>query len=83
MTTTTLSLSLPGYNRPLPDDPRETQAELLTIAEACHFLRVSRWTLYRFIRARQLTTVKVRSRRLIPRSAIRELLKKLEIEAIT
>jgi len=57
--------------------------ELLTVAEACAELRVSKWTMYQYIRSRELATIKIRSRRLIPRSAIRELLEKLKIEAIT
>jgi excisionase family DNA binding protein len=83
MNTTTLNLSVTGYARELASSSHEEQTELLTVKEACSALRVSKWTLYRFIRSRQLTTVKVRSRRLIPRSAIQELIKKLEIEAIT
>lgn len=55
--------------------------ELLTVAEACAELRVSKWTLYQYIHSRQLSSVKLRSRRLIPRSAIRELIKKLKVEA--
>jgi excisionase family DNA binding protein len=56
--------------------------ELLTIAEACAELRVSKWTLYQYIHSRQLASVKLRSRRLIPRSAIRVLVEKLTIEVV-
>jgi excisionase family DNA binding protein len=55
--------------------------ELLTVGEACAELRVSKWTLYQYIHSRQLASVKLRSRRLIPRSAIRELIEKLKVEA--
>lgn len=55
--------------------------ELLTVAEACAELRVSKWTLYQYIHSRQLASIKLRSRRLIPRSAIRALVEKLTIEA--
>jgi excisionase family DNA binding protein len=50
---------------------------LLTVPEACATLRVSRWTLYRLIHTRQLSTVKIGSRRLIPASALREFLDRL------
>ena len=56
--------------------------ELLTVAEACAELRVSKWTLYQFIHSRQLASIKIRSRRLIPRSAIRDLIEKLKSEAL-
>ncbi|SBW24542.1 hypothetical protein FDG2_4203 [Candidatus Protofrankia californiensis] len=59
----------------------ESAEELLTVAEACAELRVSKWTLYQYIHSRQLASVKLRSRRLIPRSAIRALVEKLTIEA--
>lgn len=60
----------------------DTSDELLTVTEACAELRVSKWTLYQFIRSRQLASVKLRSRRLIPRSAIRELVERLKIEIL-
>lgn len=59
----------------------EGPGELLTVAEACAELRVSKWTLYQYIHSRQLASIKLRSRRLIPRSAIRALVEKLTIEA--
>lgn len=59
----------------------EGSYELLTVAEACAELRVSKWTLYQYIHSRQLASIKLRSRRLIPRSAIRALVEKLAIEA--
>jgi excisionase family DNA binding protein len=65
-----------------PTDPKATH-ELLTVAEACAELRISKWTLYQYIHSRQLATVKLRSRRLIPRSAIRELVDNLTIEALS
>lgn len=68
---------LPAYFR----IAAEGSDELLTVAEACAELRVSKWTLYQYIHARQLASIKLRSRRLIPRSAIRALVEKLTIEA--
>jgi excisionase family DNA binding protein len=56
---------------------------LLTVAEACDSLRVSKWTLYQLIRSRQLETVRIRRRRLIPLTAIHDLVKRLSDEAIT
>lgn len=56
---------------------------LLTVAEACASLRVSKWTLYQLIRSRQLETVRIRRRRLIPLAAIHDLVSRLSDEAIT
>src|SRR5258706_16380100 len=39
---------------------------LLTVPEAAARLRVSKWMLYNLIRARQLRSVKIGARRLIP-----------------
>ncbi|MEV7321219.1 helix-turn-helix domain-containing protein [Streptomyces sp. NPDC093970] len=68
---------LPTYFRTAADGVDE----LLTVAEACAELRVSKWTLYQYIHSRQLASIKIRSRRLIPRSALRALVEKLTIEA--
>jgi excisionase family DNA binding protein len=38
---------------------------LLTMAEACAHLRISKWTLYRLMRANKLKTIKIGSRRLV------------------
>jgi excisionase family DNA binding protein len=67
---------------PAPSGDQLEPVRLLTVAEACAELRVSKWTLYQYIHSRQLASVKLRSRRLIPRDAIRELIEKLKIEAI-
>jgi DNA binding domain, excisionase family len=61
---------------PGPDNPDG----LLTVTEACAELRVSRWTLYQLIRSGQLPSIKLRSRRVIPRQAIRELIQRLTAE---
>jgi excisionase family DNA binding protein len=53
---------------------------LFTIAEACTALRISRWTLYRLIRSRQLATIKLRSRRFVPRDALHALIEHLSNE---
>lgn len=44
--------------------------KLLTIAEACERLRISRATLYKLIKARKLTLVKIGKRSLIPEDAL-------------
>ena len=42
---------------------------LLTVDEAADLLRVSRWTVYKLIKERELVSVKVRSgRRIVPDS---------------
>ena len=50
---------------------------LLTVPEACAVLRVSRWMLYRLIQTRQLNTVKIGRRRLVPAEEVRALLARL------
>ncbi|WP_246001524.1 helix-turn-helix domain-containing protein [Allorhizocola rhizosphaerae] len=45
--------------------------------EACALLRISRWGLYRLIHSRQLKTIHIGSRRLIPRDAVLDLIEKL------
>lgn len=66
------------YRRVAPE-PRGV-GELLTVAEACTELRISRWTLYQLIRSGQLVSIKLRSRRVIPRSAIHDLVEQLKKE---
>ncbi|MEV4056802.1 helix-turn-helix domain-containing protein [Amycolatopsis sp. NPDC049688] len=77
-TTTSTNLSTTGSK-----DGSDAQDGLLTVKEACDALRVGRWTLYTFIHSGELTTVKLRRRRLVPRTAIQELIKEHQIEAIT
>jgi excisionase family DNA binding protein len=55
---------------------------LLTVDEARQALRISRWTLYRLIQQRQLTTVKIGSRRLVPRESLEALIARLVDEAV-
>ena len=40
---------------------------LLTIPEACEYLRVSKWTVYRLFDDNKLKSIRVRGRRLVPR----------------
>jgi excisionase family DNA binding protein len=69
---------LPTYFR----TAAESSDELLTVAEACAELRIKRSKLYMYIHSRQLTSVKLGSRRLIPRRAIQELIEKNKIQAV-
>ncbi|WP_410641208.1 helix-turn-helix domain-containing protein [Amycolatopsis sp. lyj-346] len=62
--------------------PEEQAPELLTVPEACAELRIKRSKLYMYLHSRQLTSVKLGSRRLIPRSAIRALVEDRTIEAL-
>jgi excisionase family DNA binding protein len=57
-----------------PDQP---MAEILTVAEACSYLRISKWVLYRMIHTKQLRSVKIGRRRLIPMRSIREFIEQL------
>jgi excisionase family DNA binding protein len=52
--------------------------ELLTVPEAADRLRVSKWMLYNLIRSRQLRSVKIGDRRLVPVTALRKFLRDLE-----
>lgn len=67
------------YFRMAPD----TADELLTVAEACELLRISKTKLYSYIHARQLATVRLGSRRLIPYSAIQAFVAQHTTEATT
>jgi excisionase family DNA binding protein len=62
----------------MTDTPAAAQAqELLTVAEACASLRISRWTFYRLIQAERLKTVKIGSARRVPVAAIGEFVEDL------
>lgn len=54
---------------------------LLTVPEACAALRISRWTFYELVRRQQLQTLRIGTRRLVPGSAIDELIDRLRAEA--
>jgi len=53
------------------------EAALLTVKEACATLRISKWSLYQLIRSRQLETIRIGRRRLIPVTAIQTLIRQL------
>lgn len=46
--------------------------EFLTVDEAAEILRVARSTIDRYIKAKEIRSVKLQKRRLIPREAINE-----------
>jgi excisionase family DNA binding protein len=48
---------------------------VLSVQEACLTLRISKWALYRLIRSRQLETIRIGRRRLIPVTAIHQVRK--------
>jgi excisionase family DNA binding protein len=61
----------------------EITPTVLTVTEACQQLRVSKWTLYKLMHSRQLESIRIRRRRLIPLSAIQDLVSRLSDEGIT
>lgn len=69
---------LPTYFRTAAESP----GELLTVEEACAELRIKRSKLYMYLNSLQLTSIKLGSRRLIPRDAVQELIEKNKIKAI-
>jgi excisionase family DNA binding protein len=66
--------------QPIPERPARL---LLTVAEAATTLRVSKWAIYQLIRSRRLATIQIGRRRLIPLTAIQDLLGRLSDEGIT
>jgi excisionase family DNA binding protein len=64
-----------------PSDSQSNAQMLLTVSEACDRLRISRWMLYRLIQRRQLETIKIGSRRLVPVAGITALVEQLVAES--
>ena len=52
-----------------------SSSQLLTVPEACARLRVSRWMFYRLIQQKQLTTITVGRRRLVPAEEVERFVK--------
>lgn len=67
--------------RDLPACPHPDAVRLLTVPEACAALRISRWALYSLIHKRQLRTIRIGARRLVPMTAVLDLIGRLEEEA--
>ncbi len=55
-----------------------TRARLVTVDEACRFLRVGRHMLYRLINTRELISVKIGMRRLISLGALTDYVRREE-----
>lgn len=54
---------------------------VLTVPEAARALKISRWSIYQLIRTRRLATVKIGRRRLVPATALQDLIGRLDEEA--
>ncbi len=54
---------------------------LLTVDEAAALLKVSRWTVYRLIKERELASAKVRNGRRVPVDAVRAYVARLVEDA--
>ncbi len=61
---------------------QEATPKLLTLKEASAALRVSQWTLFNLINRRQLDTIKIGRRRLVPAASITKLIDELREEAL-
>ena len=57
---------------PTTDQGSTPDSELLTVEEARKKLRISAWTFYRMVQQRQIVTIKIGRRRLVPVSAIQK-----------
>jgi excisionase family DNA binding protein len=79
---TSSSLWLRDLSRTVPDSSESAGpgVRLLTVNEASAELRVSRWTVNRLIRERRLQTIKIGTRRLVPRTAVLDLVDRLASE---
>lgn len=59
--------------KPAPD-------AMLTVAEACQYLRISKWKLYQLMQDRMLSSVKLGRRRLIRMQSILKFVEQLEAD---
>lgn len=62
MTETKIPPAIPGE--------KSSSTELLTVDEACKQLRISRWSFYRLVNQRELATIQIGRRRLVPKTAV-------------
>lgn len=53
------------------------KAELLTVAEACERLRISKWSFYELMHRNEIATVTIGRRRLVPRSEVERFVREL------
>lgn len=56
---------------------------LLTVPETCAQLRISRWSFYRLVQRRQLTTIKIGGRRLVPTASLGDFIARQVAEEVT
>ena len=54
--------------------------KLVSVDEACKYLGLGRWSVYKLINQNKLKSVKIGKRRLVPMGAIRAFIEKLETE---
>ena len=78
MPTTNTNVSAPGAASAMSGNPSPPM--VLTVTQACEALKVSRWSIYELIRTRQLVTIKIGRRRLIPATAVHVLVERLSAE---
>lgn len=71
------SISLRAIGTENPSAQHSYEPLLFTVPEACAQLRVSRWALYQLIRSGRLKTIRIGSRRLVPRTAVSTLIREL------
>lgn len=57
---------------------QDASKAILTLEEACEYLRISRWTLQRRIKSKELKTLTIGSRRLVRREALLDYIKQQE-----
>jgi excisionase family DNA binding protein len=67
----------PETTQPNMQRENNTEPAVLTVQEACMTLRISKWSVYQLIRSRQLETIRIGRRRLIPVAAIQTLIRQL------
>jgi excisionase family DNA binding protein len=60
----------------MPDTKQNPERRALSVEEAARAVGISRATLYRLVQQRRLATVKIGSRRLVPVTALDNLLEK-------
>ena len=70
---TTLRTALQGARQ-----PASPGGGMLTVEEACQYLRISKWTLYRLIQTGTLKTIKIGSRRLVRQASLQAFIDQLE-----
>jgi excisionase family DNA binding protein len=59
---------------------QQNSFHLVTIAETCEILRVSKWSVYALLRKRKLESIEIGRRRLIPAASIKRLVEQ-QLEA--